>query len=155
MESTINQHIAYVSPRGNHVTQEFLHLALTGAYAELRRISDDAGSTKGALTCTDLKRFRLALPPLSEQRAISASVDRQTGTLRESLSRIEAQIALIAEYRTRLIADVVTGNLHVREAAARLPEEHDEPEAGGDMMLEDDGTSEDAELDAEPEEVEG
>ena len=32
------------------------------------------------------------------------------------------EIALLYEYRTRLIADVVTGKLDVREAAARLPE---------------------------------
>ena len=34
----------------------------------------------------------------------------------------------LREYRTRLIADVVTGKLDVREAAARLPEEVEEPE---------------------------
>ena len=35
---------------------------------------------------------------------------------------------MLREYRTRLIADVVTGKLDVREAAARLPDEVDEPE---------------------------
>ena len=38
------------------------------------------------------------------------------------------EIRLLREYRTRLIADVVTGKLDVREAAARLPEEVEEPE---------------------------
>jgi type I restriction enzyme S subunit len=33
------------------------------------------------------------------------------------------------EYRTRLIADVVTGKLDVREAAANLPDGPDEAEA--------------------------
>ena len=33
------------------------------------------------------------------------------------------------EYRTRLVADVVTGKLDVREVAARLPNEVQEPEA--------------------------
>ena len=31
------------------------------------------------------------------------------------------EINLLCQYRTRLIADVVTGKLDVREAAARLP----------------------------------
>ncbi len=35
---------------------------------------------------------------------------------------------MLREYRTRLIADVVTGKLDVREAAARLPDEVEEPE---------------------------
>jgi type I restriction enzyme S subunit len=36
---------------------------------------------------------------------------------------IEREIELLREYRTRLVADVVTGKLDVREAAARLPED--------------------------------
>ena len=41
------------------------------------------------------------------------------------------------EYRTRLIADVVTGKLDVREAAAQLPEEGDEdiPIDGDGLIL--------------------
>ena len=38
------------------------------------------------------------------------------------------EVALLREYRTRLIADVVTGKLDVREVAARLPEEAEEAE---------------------------
>lgn len=33
---------------------------------------------------------------------------------------VARQIALLREYRTRLISDVVTGKLDVREAAAKL-----------------------------------
>ena len=36
---------------------------------------------------------------------------------------VQREIDLLREYRTRLIADVVTGKLDVREAAAELPEE--------------------------------
>ena len=32
-------------------------------------------------------------------------------------------VPIIREFRTRLVADVVTGKLDVREAAARLPDE--------------------------------
>ena len=35
---------------------------------------------------------------------------------------VQREIDLLREYRTRLIADVVTGKLDVREAAAELPE---------------------------------
>ena len=38
----------------------------------------------------------------------------------------QRQIDLLREYRTRLIADVVTGKLEVRAAAAMLPEEPDD-----------------------------
>ena len=38
----------------------------------------------------------------------------------------QRQIDLLREHRTRLIADVVTGRLEVRAAAAMLPEEPDD-----------------------------
>ena len=47
----------------------------------------------------------------------------QTHPLVTAISRLEREIELLREYRTRLVADVVTGKLDVREAAARLPEE--------------------------------
>ena len=40
-----------------------------------------------------------------------------------TISRLEREIELLREYRTRLVADVVTGKLDVREAAAQLPVE--------------------------------
>ena len=40
-----------------------------------------------------------------------------------AISRLEREILLLREYRTRLVADVVTGKLDVREAAAKLPDE--------------------------------
>ena len=44
------------------------------------------------------------------------------------MERYRGQVDLIREYRTRLIADVVTGKFDVREAAARLPDEVEELE---------------------------
>lgn len=45
------------------------------------------------------------------------------------MRRVHREITLLGEYRRRLIADVVTGKLDVREAAARLPDEAEEQEA--------------------------
>ncbi|MYB07810.1 MAG: restriction endonuclease subunit S [Gemmatimonadetes bacterium] len=62
------------------------------------------------------------VPLAHEQGAIArflTAAGRRLSARRVSLAR---QIALLREYRTRLIADVVTGKLDVREAAADLPE---------------------------------
>ena len=48
--------------------------------------------------------------------------------LRCPSSTTRRQIGLLQEYRTRLVADLVTGKLDMREAAERLPEENEEPE---------------------------
>ena len=123
IEATINQHIAFITPRLPVISTDYLHLALTAAYLQLRAISDDSGSTKGALTCEDLKRFKLALPPLQEQEILVERIRLETRTLTDAGSRLEREIELLREYRTRLVADLVTGKLDVRAAAALLPDE--------------------------------
>ena len=69
--------------------------------------------------------FRLPIiqPPTEEQRRIVEAIRAETGEMNTAISRLEHEIALLREYRTRLVADVVTGKLDVRDAAARLPEE--------------------------------
>ncbi len=63
------------------------------------------------------------LPSLVEQQAILDSVAVEQVPLLAAMSRLEREIELLREYRTRLVADVVTGKLDVREVAARLPDE--------------------------------
>lgn len=49
-------------------------------------------------------------------------MNNQDAPLTTAIVRTEREIALMQEYRTRLVADVVTGKLDVRAAAAKLPE---------------------------------
>ena len=49
-----------------------------------------------------------------------------TGQLAVATATAQGEVDLLREYRARLIADVVTGKLDVREAAASLLEEADE-----------------------------
>jgi type I restriction enzyme, S subunit len=63
------------------------------------------------------------LPPVEEQEEIETYLEGEVPKVRAVISRLEREIELLREYRTRLVADVVTGKLDVREAAARLPDE--------------------------------
>ena len=65
----------------------------------------------------------LCLPPISEQRVIVAHIGIATSELDTAISRLGHEIDLFREYRMRLVADVVTGRLDVREGASQLPEE--------------------------------
>ena len=127
-EATINQHVACVTTRNDVIGAEYLHLALLAAYRELRAISDDSGSTKGALTCWDISHFRVPLPPRAEQAEIVLATRQATKTLESASGKAAQEVMLAREYRIRLIADVVTGKLDVREAASRLQDEVEEPE---------------------------
>ena len=57
-------------------------------------------------------------------------MNSKPATLTTPFAKPHRQIKLIQEYRTRLISDVVTGKLDVREAAANLPDDT----ASMDMM---------------------
>ena len=68
-----------------------------------------------------LSRCLLPLPPADECEAIANYLDVALKKQNTAIARTEREIALMQEYRTRLTADLVTGKLDVREAAAHLP----------------------------------
>lgn len=120
IRATINQHLAFITPRAGRMRADFLHLALTAGYDELRRISDGNGGTKGALTIADLKAFKVPLPTLDEQRRLVMDVSESAAETVLAVEKTRREIALLQEFRTRLVADVVTGQLDVRAIAATL-----------------------------------
>jgi type I restriction enzyme S subunit len=71
----------------------------------------------------DFYDIRVPVPPVDEQKHIMAQLDIDLSGVTTAISRLEREIELLREYRTRLIADVVTGKLDVRTAAAQLPDE--------------------------------
>ena len=87
-----------------------------------------AKSTVDSLRLPMLQDFPVVLPARSEQAPIVLYIDRTAADTESAIARAQRSIELLHEYRTRLIADVVTGKLDVREATAALPEV-DPPEA--------------------------
>jgi type I restriction enzyme S subunit len=69
-----------------------------------------------------LRMVQVPVPNLKEQAQIVEYLTNETRSLNTAIARTEREIALMQEYRTRLTADIVTGKLDVREAAAKLPE---------------------------------
>jgi len=57
----------------------------------------------------DFYDIRLPYPPKNEQTEIMASIAAGTSDLATALTRLEREIELLRELRTRLVADVVTG----------------------------------------------
>ena len=70
---------------------------------------------------SQLKYLWLALPPLEEQTKIGQHIETTARAINDAATRAQHQIDLMHEYRTRLIADVVTGQLDVRERACNIP----------------------------------
>lgn len=70
---------------------------------------------------THLKRMWVPVPPLGAQRAAVDAFVRERARIQEQISHVEAEIDLLQEFKTRLTADVVTGQVDVRSVAANLP----------------------------------
>ena len=89
-------------------------------------VSMGYGGGQPNLSLELLRSIRVATPSLLEQTAIVEHLDKATAAIDAAIVRARRQIELLQEYRTRLIADVVTGKVDVREAAAQLPDEADD-----------------------------
>lgn len=115
---------------------------------------ETAKSTVDSLRLPMLQNFPVLLPSLVEQQNIVEVVAREIVALERSQETIRHELSLLREYHTRLIADVVTGKLDVRDAAARLPDEPEEPEVFDDAeaLTEGNEDSEDAGADITAEE---
>lgn len=100
----------------------FLYYAFRVA-ANRGAFKDGRESTIAHLTGEKIRSHRFAFPPLEEQLRIVKFLDFQVNKISRLISIERRLIDLLGEYRTRLISDVVTGKLDVREAAAQLPKQ--------------------------------
>lgn len=93
-------------------------------YYLLRTISKSDHSGKSAVPGVDRKDLFdivVTVPPYDDQVEVVRGIEGQSAELNKAILKIESEISLIQEFRTRLVADVVTGKLDVRAAAANLP----------------------------------
>lgn len=100
---------------GKGVEPEYLGYVIQSSSFVNRVAANSIGIAYPAIAETVLGRFPVALPPtVEEQQAIIAHIKTESTPLDEAISRTEDEIKLIREYRDRLIADVVTGQIDVR-----------------------------------------
>ena len=118
---TINQDMKALLP-GAGINAEFLARMLDSAQEAFVPLIDQAGHGTCRLPTERWRSLAVAIPPADEQRLIVDSLEASTRTIVASIENAHRQTTLLGEYRTRLIADVVTGKLDVRGVAAGLPE---------------------------------
>jgi type I restriction enzyme S subunit len=124
--TTCNQSLAVIEPSPGRADHRFLAYYLESRYLDLRALVGDG--LRDGLNLEHVRSIPTPLPPLKEQSAIVRFLDHADRRTDAAIAQNAREISLLREFRTRLIADVVTGKLDVREAAAHLPEETDEPE---------------------------
>ena len=104
----------------NVVDRDYLYYVFTAMKQELLR--EAPVNTQGNLNVDRIGSRGIALPPLDEQLLIVASIENVAADMNAAIERSGREISLLREFRVRLTADVVTGRLDVRMAAANLSE---------------------------------
>ncbi len=106
-------HLCLLRPQPDRVLGEFLFRAISSARTAQQFHVLATGVTRFALSKHDVKNAVIALPPVEDQRAICRWITDECQPLDDAIARTEDQIKLVREYRDRLIADVVTGQVDV------------------------------------------
>lgn len=122
-DGNVNQHVCIIRPRRDVISSAFLTAFLSTSFIQRRIRNELGGASREGLTLQSIRDFEVLVPPLDEQHRITDYIRERSSESLGMCNRTLKQIELIREYRTRLIADVVTGKLDVREAVAGLPED--------------------------------
>ncbi|MBQ9202369.1 MAG: restriction endonuclease subunit S [Bacteroidales bacterium] len=72
------------------------------------------GGLRQSMSYKDVANLMICVPPLSEQRAIVEHIENKCNKVNSLISELEAEIEYLKEYKQRLIADCVTGQINVQ-----------------------------------------
>ena len=111
IEAAFNQACLAISPR-NCLETNYLYYFFVSCYEFIRDTGNETSQMN--LSAGLIKKLKVLLPPLEEQRKIVAFLDKESVKINQAIAQIEKEIELIQEYRTTLISDAVTGKIDVR-----------------------------------------
>ena len=110
-----HQRVYKFSDFRNVLGRFFYHYLATTLPLEVRQ--GTAKSTVDSLRLPMLQNLPVVVAPITEQLSVVHYLDKVTADIDTAINKAQRQIDLLREYRTRLIADVVTGQVDVRGAA--------------------------------------
>ena len=126
VEGNVNQHVCIIRPDKSRLLPRLLAAYLSTPVMQLEIQIEQRGASREGLTLHSIRNFTVLLPPLPEQRAIAAHLDKATAAIDAAVDTARRQADLMREYRASLFAHVVTGKLDVRAAAEHLPPQYPE-----------------------------
>ncbi|GFG85748.1 restriction endonuclease subunit S [Mycolicibacter algericus] len=122
--------------------EDFLSPEYASVLLRTRRVrSQIESSARGSsdtmpkLAQAHIKGLRVPVPTLDVQRGVVDALARQAKPILMAADRAGCEVSLLQEFRRRLVADVVTGQVDVRAIAATLPAA---PEAVADLAADSD-----------------
>jgi type I restriction enzyme S subunit len=115
----VNNHAHILKPRWHGDDTFFVNLLESQDFSLFV-----TGAAQPKLTMENLGRFKLAVPPVEEQREIAAVIRQKDAEFRVLSSQIERQADVLIQYRKSLIHECVTGQRRVTEADLKQAQAH-------------------------------
>jgi len=113
-------HLVKARPAPSQIQHRYLALYLNSTRTRNYVVSRANTVTMSTLPQHALSGIAVAFSDAGEQQSIIQFIGNRSGPIRAAMHCAQRRIALLREYRTRLISDVVTGKLDVRGAASQL-----------------------------------
>lgn len=110
--------VALLRPTPNLLEARYLSYQLNSVTFKKFVLNGLVGGAMTRFTLEIISSFRIVLPDYVEQVAIADFLDRESGKIDKMISKVEAAIDKLQEYRSALITAAVTGKIDVREVAA-------------------------------------
>jgi type I restriction enzyme, S subunit len=131
-----------ISTQRDVVIGEYLSFFLRSKYGYNILKSIQTGALHPHLNVTFVREIQVTIPLVNEQVQIIGYLGKELQHIHRAIEMSKNQIEQIQEYRTRLIADIVTGKVDARGLAFEMPEAFDDDDLldvdADDGLLEDD-----------------
>ncbi len=110
IKATCNQSLAAICPDSSKLSYAFLAFGLESQYLRLRGLVGD--DLRDGLNLDIVKSIIVSVPPIAEQRAIVAYLDRKTADIERFITQKRQLIALLHEQKAAIINRAVTQGLN-------------------------------------------
>lgn len=111
----------YVFSQFSGILARYFYWYMTAFFRE-HALAQSNTVTMESLRRPVLASFRVAVPDEYAQRALVERIEARVIDTAQVVEKTQREIALVREFRTRLVGDVVTGQVDVRAIAASLPD---------------------------------
>ena len=101
-----------ISPNHEILLSEFLTHVINTDDFQKQILDASGGSTRDTINITPFSNLEIVIPPLPEQQAIAAYLDRQTAKIDTLIAKKQRLLNLLAEQRAVLISQAVTKGLN-------------------------------------------
>ena len=98
---------------GNHYPKFFYYVLHN--YDVAKKFYGMGSGVRQSLGYKDIRRIKIFVPPLWEQKEISDYLDAECSRIENLIEALKKEISLVEELRKSLISEVVTGKIDVRE----------------------------------------